>query len=96
MSKVRNLILILIILSLAIAEFPGNLLKMSVLPCCPHIPASSVSAMLNEINFRGGALKFRTDQTANLSVNKMTKHLNALEIVKLRANSEKSKVKTRP
>ena len=43
--------------SVAVTEFLDNLLKMSVLPCCPHNPASSVSAMFNEINFLGGALK---------------------------------------
>ena len=42
-------------------EFLGNLLKMSVLPCCPHNPASSVSAMLNETNFRGVTLEWRTE-----------------------------------
>lgn len=65
LSKVRDLIHI--VLSIA-TEFQGNLLKMSVSPCCPHIPASSVSAMLNEINFLRGALELRTKQTMILSL----------------------------
>ena len=47
--------------ALQLKEFLGNLLKMSVLPCCPHNPASSVSAMLNETNFRGVTLEWRTE-----------------------------------
>ena len=44
----------------------GNLLKMSVIPFCPQIPAMHpVSAMLNEINF-GGVFK-NNEKKANFS-----------------------------